>query len=232
MKKDRVTLTIDPDVRARLERTGNASSYISRTIRERLDAAEASLRVLRIEGWKAGEVRAAADALLGFDLGRFGSDGRLVAAELERAAGDGKIPPELLTRWRSRIDAVRDNAAVSHALCVVLGELWVGNEAVEDSVERLRGVVHQGTGTTFPSVPLDVVVRDAAGEVVCGPFEVGHGQLLDLGPEPPPIPWRQEDIGRRPKRYRLAIDQVEVWGIDLDPNTGDIPWYQYELYMR
>ena len=51
MKKDRVTLTIDPDVRARLERTGNASSYISRTIRERLDAAEASLRVLRIEGW-------------------------------------------------------------------------------------------------------------------------------------------------------------------------------------
>lgn len=232
MKKERVTLTIDPDVRAELERTGNSSDYITRAIRERLDAAASALRTLRLDGWRSTEVLAAANALLGFDFARYGSDGRLVAAELERAAIERQVSGDDLGSWRPRIESVRNDASIAHALCLVVGELRLGNEAVARSVGVMFGALRLVGGVQFVGVRLDVQVVDAGGNVITGPYEVERGQRLDLGFAPLPLPLSPGQRSPNSKRFRFAIDGEEKWGFDVDPDDPKVPWFEYRFFVR
>lgn len=232
MKKERVTLTIDADVRTQLDRTGNASDYITRAIRERLDAVEAALRTLRLDGWRSSELLAAANALTGFEFARFGSDGRLVAAELERSAIERQVSGDDLANWRMRIESVRNDPTTSHALCVVIGELRLGNEAVVKSVGAMLGALRVVACVQYVDVPLDVQIVDVNGNVVAGPYSLRRGQRVDLGCEPPMYPVRVEDYHARLTRFRFAIDGELKWSLELDPEERSIPWFQYEFFVK
>lgn len=141
-RRDRILITIDPDVRALLDRTGNRSAYIEQAVRERWRAWQEALSLLRAQGWHREELHAACDALNGHwmipyeDRVPMGSSIALElydAARLNGVAEKHQVAPRV---WEARVEQVRTDDRIARALRVVVTEWWSGNQACETAVAR------------------------------------------------------------------------------------------------
>lgn len=138
--KHRITITVDPDVAALLEKTGNASGYITRAVRERWAAWQDALDTLRACGWRRGEVLSACDALNGYHLLGPGRAPNAIALELADYARLRGLREELGVspqRWSALARKVGDDAALALALTTVAQEFWADNDACEAAIDRL-----------------------------------------------------------------------------------------------
>lgn len=136
----RTNLSLDAGTRDLLDRVGNASEYISRTIQDRWQSWQESLHVLREGGWRRPEVFAVCDTLNGvWMFGQYRSPGS-VAMELEDAerlngiCAKWELDP---AAWRARIREVADDWPLTLALLDVVAEFWRDNRACEQAIERL-----------------------------------------------------------------------------------------------
>ena len=144
-RKERVNLTLEPDVAAVLKGwdRGSRARYVSQVLRERWGAWQSALRVLRQAGWMRPEMYAACDALNGVwmtdDVG-YESLGPGMALELydserlNRIAEKHQVDPRV---WEARYTQIRESEALARALRAVVTEWWAGNPACERAVERM-----------------------------------------------------------------------------------------------
>jgi hypothetical protein len=135
------SISIAPDVNAMLERIGNASEYISASVRQRWQRWSRALGELRQAGWENNEILAACEALNGsVHFEQLAVWAPRVARELvdwhktEQAA-----KWKLARAHEERIEKLGENAMLATALVVVVAEFWSGNDALLISLGQKRG---------------------------------------------------------------------------------------------
>jgi hypothetical protein len=132
-ERERVSYTLNPATADLLRRTGNAGAYIDDVVRERWAAWQDALAVLRVRGWSAVEIRAAADALNG--LRSRAPDDVVFHLELMRgAAEESGVPGK---RWSKMIETVASDPLAWWALLVAAAETWARNDAFTAALERV-----------------------------------------------------------------------------------------------
>ncbi len=138
MAKERRTITLDRDADELLERTGNASAYLSALVRLRWQEWRDALEVLRASGWSRGELLSAMDALNGVHLLGLGRAPAAVAGELHDYARLSGLRPEWDVspeRWAERARTVAEREDLARGLVSLATEFWIGNDDVARALE-------------------------------------------------------------------------------------------------
>lgn len=140
-KKQRTTLSLDPDAHAILTDTGNGSGYVERVLRQRRREWTDALMLLQGVGWTTQAVLAACWALNGYWLVGMGRVPGAIAGELHAAERETEIPSGEYgvdpARWKSLVTRLEETPEIAHALAVVVDEYWTENEALRRAVRRL-----------------------------------------------------------------------------------------------
>lgn len=121
-------LTLPSKLKQEIDKTGNASAFIRRTVRRRIRAARRARA--RLEGWKKNELRAVLDLLDGTEIDHKAEFPARLYGEMIDAARVNDTPEKWgvgADRWEELAEEARGTPEVAAALITVAEEYWDGH---------------------------------------------------------------------------------------------------------
>lgn len=135
---NRLSIRVDPDVAEVLARVDDARAYLESLVRHRRREWQGAYARLTSGGWSSEHLRAACDALNGYDLTLWHPEGRELGVGIALELHDAQRLNDVCRQhgadadvWaRSLVPAVGTDLAVARDLATLAREFWGGDQEV------------------------------------------------------------------------------------------------------